>query len=484
MQFFELLFLIVSIFFLATISFLGNNRKLQIRCFQLGLMVFVIHLIFEIIRWQTSFSFLIFAISSLFMLKRSVSHLFFRFLGFVIGILFISTSAFYVLMMPIMKLPAPSGEYIVGSTNYSVTDLSRSEIKTEDPNDKRELFVEVWYPANLDGFEEAPPVKPLWEELYKGESDRVSFFMNYLKGIDTHSYPDIPPNSDHGTFPVILFNHALQMFTSQSTLLMEHLASHGYIVVSIAHPYESLRVNLQDAGTVIPEFISSKEKFVEGIEWIKKTSIPINEAIEEMKKTKNSLERAQIMLSAIKNSDMNSVVNYWVEDNKFVLDELLDKQQNQFIFHNIIDTSRIGVMGMSIGGAVATEVMKSDYRIKAAINVDGLQYGNMNLDSIKSPFMMLYSEDGKGVNEFLKMQSNSDFYEYTFINSRHADFTDMAIIWPFMRVYGQLGEINGERMSALTNKVVLNFWDIHLKEKSIEYFDPFNYPELENSEIK
>ncbi len=49
-------------------------------------------------------------------------------------------------------------------------------------------------------------------------------------------------------------------------------------------------------------------------------------------------------------------------------------------------------------------------------------------------------------------------YEYTFVNSRHADFTDMAIIWPFMRVYGQLGKIKGERMSVLTNMVVLNFW--------------------------
>ncbi len=484
MQFFELLFLIVSIFFLTTICFLGNRRKMQIRSFQFGILLFTLHLIFEIVRWQMVFSFLVFGVAALLIFKRSISYSIFRILGFIIGLILIITSAFYTLMMPIIELPAPIGGHIVGSTSFTMTDASRLEIHSDISSDPRELFVEVWYPADLEGVQEIPAPKTLWEELYKGKLDRVSFFMNYLKGIDTHSYPDIPPFTNNETFPLILFNHGMQMFTSQSTLLMEHLASHGYIVVSIGHPYESLRVNLANARTVIPEFISSREKFIEALEWIKKTSTPINVAMEEMKITENSFERAQIMLSAIKNSDLNSVVSYWVEDNKFVLDELLDKGQNEFIFHNIIDRSRIGVMGMSIGGAVATEVMKSDNRIKAAINVDGLQYGNRNLDSIKSPFMMLYSEDGKGVNEFLKMQSNSDYYEYTFVNSRHADFTDMAIIWPFMKVYGQLGKINGERMSALTNKVVLNFWDIHLKEQFVEGFDPINYPELDNGEIK
>lgn len=429
-----------------------------------------------------SFSFLIFAISSLFLLKRSVSHLFFRFLGFVMGILLISTSAFYVLMMPIIKLPKPTGEYIIGSTNYTVTDLSRSEIKTEDPNDKRELFVEVWYPANLDGLEEVPPVRPLWEELYKGKSDRVSFFMNYLKGIDTHSYPDIPPKTDHGTFPVILFNHGLQMFTSQSTLLMEHLASHGYIVVSIAHPYESLRVNLQHAGTVIPEFISSMEKFNEAMEWIKKSSAPVNAAKDSMKTMDTRVERAQIMLKAIEKSEMNNVVSEWEKDNRFILDELISSKHNNFIFRKIMDTSRIGIMGMSIGGAVATEFAKSDERIKAGINVDGLQYGKRNRESLEIPFMMIYSEDGKGLNEFLMMDSNNDFYEFTFTNARHPDFTDMTLIWPFMRVYGQLGNIPGERMVELTNKVILNFWDCYLKNQPFQNLDKNNYPELEKKD--
>jgi len=203
------------------------------------------------------------------------------------------TSGFYSMQMPIIELPTPSGKYLVGTTSFALTDESRAETKTKDRNDKRELFVEVWYPANLPSIQDPPTPKPLWQELYLGEMDRVSFFMNYLKGIATHSYPDVPPNSDNGPYPVILFNHALQMFTSQNTLLMEHLASHGYVLVSIAHPYESLRVNLPEAGTVLPGFITSLEKFKQAMAWIEEISRPIQAARDSLamiKSTRNELK--------------------------------------------------------------------------------------------------------------------------------------------------------------------------------------------------
>lgn len=482
MQFFEILLLIITLSLLVSLCFLGRHRKLQQIIFYIGLGSLILHMLFEIVRWQMLFSFLIFAISSLFLLKQFSSHLMVRLLGFITGVLFISTSSFYVFLMPIMKLPDPSGKYIVGSANYTITDLSRLENNTEDPNDKRVLFAEVWYPGSLDGLNEVPPVRTLWEELYKGESDRVSFFMNYLKGINTHSYPDIPAKTGDGTFPVILFNHGLQMFTSQSTLLMEHLASNGYIVVSVAHPYESIRVNLQDAGTVMPDFISSRAKFNEALKWIEKSSAPINAAKSATKKKDNREERAQIMLKAIEESEMNNVVSEWEKDNRFILNELISSGDKELVFRKIMDTSRIGIMGMSVGGAAATEVAKSDKRIKAGINVDGLQYGKRNKEPLEVPFAMIYSEDGKGLNEFLMLSSKNDYFEYTFIGSHHADFTDMTMIWPFMRIYGQLGNIPGERMVELSNKVILNFWDAYLKNKPFKNLNEIHYPELEMNE--
>lgn len=479
MQFFEVLFLSVSTLLLILISFFGDRRKSLIRCFQIGLIPLILHVLFEIVRWQMAFCYFMFFLLALLLLKKSTSHLIFRILGFTTGSLLIATSCFYCIMMPIIELPAPVGAYQIGSTCYTIVDEQREEIQTDDPDDKRELFVEVWYPANLKDVEDRPAEKSLWQELHIGQLDRVSFFMNYLEGINTHAFTDVPPDTENGPFPLILFNHGFQMFTSQNTLLMEHLASHGYIVVSIAHPYESLRVNLSNGRTVMPEFIMSMEKFKEAMTWIERSSALINAAKDSIENIQNKKERVQVMLSAIENSEMNNVVIEWERDTRFILDQLIGSTGPKLPFKNCIDTSRIGVMGMSIGGAVAAEFAKADGRIKAGINMDGLQYGARNEEGLTVPFMMIYSEDGTGTNDFLGLNSTEDFHEITFLTTRHADFTDMNVIWPVMRMYGQLGDIPGDRMIQLTNDVVLNFWDHYLKSKPFRNFTKAACQELE-----
>lgn len=479
MQLFETLFLLTTVLLLVANCFYGHARRLHAILFWTGLGLLALHFVFEVPRWQIAFAYLLFIMLALLLSKRTTSHLAFRIFGFALGLLCLGVSVFQGIGMPIMKLPAPSGPFLVGTMTYTVIDESRAETQTDDPNDKRELFLEVWYPAERQKGETIPGPKSLWGELYAGKMDRVSFFMNYLRGVKTHSFQEVPANSADGPYPVIIFNHGLQMFTSQNTLLVEHLASHGFIVVSVAHPYESLRVNLPMAGTVIPEFIRSLENFQEAMTWIKRTSGPVLEAREEMKKVSSREERAQIMLKAIENSEINQIVGVWEADNRFVLDHLMSTDAQTLLFHEIMDTSRIGVMGMSVGGAAATELCKSDNRVKAAINVDGLQYGVRNHEPLKVPFMMLYSEDGVGTNDFLLLNSQNDFHEYYFRNVRHADFTDLTLVWPILRTYGQLGDIPGKRMVQLSNEVIQSFWDHYLKDQPLKSFERDDYPELE-----
>jgi hypothetical protein len=456
--------------------FYGKSRKPLKISFLIGTGFLVLLFVLDIIRWQMIFIYLIFIILSLFLLKKSIAHLVYRWIGFFFGLLFVFTSIFFALGMPFLSLPEPTGNYDVGTVSFSLMDDNRDEFHTDDANDKRELFVEVWYPGEL--LEPVTP-KSLWSELYSGQRDVVSFTLSYLKGVKTHSYPDIPPAIDEGPFPLLLFNHGLQMFTSQSTLLMEHLASNGYIIVSIAHPYESLRVNLAEGGTVLPEFITSLENFNKAMEWIAKSSGPIVRAKETIKSIESREERGEIMLSAIRNADLNQVVEAWTKDNQYVLDRILATEENPLNFPHLIDTTRIGIMGMSIGGATAGEFCKVDNRVKAGINVDGLQYGTTLGDSLNLPFMMVYSDDGLGLNDFMMLRSKQDYYEFHLRDTRHADFTDMILVWPVMKVYGQLGKIPGERVIELTNKIILNFWDHYLKQKPFYKFQDTDYPELE-----
>ena len=466
MQFFETLFIVITFILLAITSFPVGKRP-QIIVFRISVILLIIHFLLEVTRWQIGLAYLLWIVLALLIMKQSRSHLIARILGFTLGLILISTSFFYAIEMPILKLPVPSGSLKIGNSSFIITDSSREETHSINPNDKRELFVEVWYPAHMEEIELPPPNK-LWQELYSGDLDRVSFFTNYLKGISTHSYPDVPPDLINGPYPIILFNHALQMFSSQNTLLMEHLASNGYVVVSIAHPYESIRVNLS-TGTVLAPFITSREKFSDAMDWIEKSSRPISEAKDSMANEQSRKIRGEIMRRAIEGSDMNRMVSEWVIDNSFVLD-ILSSGPN-YIFKDILDTTRIGVMGMSVGGATATELCKTDKRIKAGINVDGLQYGTHNHIGLEVPFMMMYSDDGVGVNDFLYVDSKADYYELHFNNTRHADFTDMVLVWPIMKIYGQSGSIPPKQMIELVNKTTLSFWDDVFKNSSAPYPD-------------
>ncbi len=361
----------------------------------------------------------------------------------------------------------------MGNTNFTLVDHNRLEKHSILSDKNREIFVDVWYPAISD-----PDMRPmsLWPELYGGDRDIVDFLFGYLKKVETYSYWEVRPDSTNGPFPIVVFNHGLQMFTSQNTVLVEELVSHGYVVMSISHPYESLRVNL-GSESIIPPFLTSMEKFGEAMKWIEETSGPILTARNQMNGANTLEEKSNIMLQAIESSPMNEMVDYWVKDNLLVLDYIMSDQSGDLLFKSIVDTTAVGIMGMSIGGATAVEVAKIDHRVKAAINIDGLQYGTRNHLPMQKPLFMLYSQDGSMNNEFLKLASTDAYHEVTFTNARHVDFTDLPRVWPTLHYYGQTGSIEVTDLSKTLSTMVLEYWNFYLKESGDLEWNSNRFPE-------
>jgi predicted dienelactone hydrolase len=64
-----------------------------------------------------------------------------------LGALGLAVSVALPVVLPVFRFPEPSGPYEIGTSTYHWVDADRPEVFTADPDDRRELMVQVWYPA-------------------------------------------------------------------------------------------------------------------------------------------------------------------------------------------------------------------------------------------------------------------------------------------------------------------------------------------------
>jgi len=519
LQLLEILFLVVLAAGIVRLVFGPVHPRLSYPAIALtGLAVLLLGAFVEGLRWQMIPGYLAFGLLMTASLKKSETRPLWRRLGAVPLLLLLGGSAFLIHQIPILALPAPSGPFGVGTFEYSITDTSRRERYA--PARNRELYVEVWYPADksrVDNF----PAQTLFHELYEGRYTRQSFLFGYMKHIPTHSHVEAPIAAPGGKgFPVLLFNHALAPgFTSQNQLLMEQLASHGYVVVSIAHPYQSSKTNLLHAGTVteasdVPQDLASALTRPELDQSAIGRIMAANSDVRRVSAFKAVIspladqyfalpagDRKAFLRQAVLREDLrpfrqfisedlledyfihdylvdNSLIQYWVEDTQFVADTLGDLQAPVAGFHEAIDTSGFGAIGMSYGGGATGEFCKIDQRCRAAVNLDGTQFGRHWDKPMPVPFLMFYNEEHQGGNDFAYLPVTHEFWDYTIDGAGHFDFTDFTYAWPLFKTAGLAGSIDGMRMIGITNGVVLNFFDHALKGKPVagELFD--DVPEI------
>lgn len=112
---------------------------------------------------------------------------------------------------PAWVAPDQPGPYAVGAVTRTIAREGRED-----------LTVEVWYPAS-------PP-----EGAEPGVYEASGLV---LPGT---AYRDVPADPRGGPYPVVAFSHGFGGLRFQSTFLTEHLAAHGFVVVSPDHPGTSL----------------------------------------------------------------------------------------------------------------------------------------------------------------------------------------------------------------------------------------------------
>jgi predicted dienelactone hydrolase len=390
--------------------------------------------------------------------------------------------------LPMFELPEPTGPHAVGVTSLYVADASRPETWTADPDDHRELMVEIWYPA-----EPAPGAEPApyWDDAalvgpHQAQLSRDMLGLivsddgsSHYGDVPTHSHRDAPVVAAPQKFPVLVFSHGYGIGRPQTyTALMEELASHGYFVASIAHTYETPAVVFED-GRVVPFDPIAVSAILQ------REDDDGDRVFEDFSNSQDPEERDQIMREYLATQEAAArSMSVWDADTRTVVDELerVVSGERETPFAGRLDLERLGIVGMSFGGAAAAYFCVEDARCKAGLNLDGLHYGRGMADAVvKVPFMIVYAKrPGVPMNEFYYRHATGPAFQVTIADTTHMNFTDVSISAPLLRWVGALGAIDGQRMLRLMNVYTLAFFDRYLRDEPsalLEASSP-HYPEV------
>ena len=427
-------------------------------------------------RWQSAPAWLLFAVLAALLLRRVYSHVALRSLGLAIGALLLTASVALALALPIVKIPVPDGPNVVGSRSFSLVDESRDESYFDIPGEPRELYLQVWYPGMLDETRPPPHVRTLWEELYRGPRDPIAFMTAYLRGVKTHAYQDISLSTANSSYPVIVFSHSLGLTAEQNTPLMEHLASHGYVVIGVGHTRMTLRVISSRGQAIYPDPDRLREAFTEG------AAIDAQEFDVRAPQTRGAAERAEVVFELGERAmHTNEQVAIRVADLRFLLDVIAAPSKAPADLATLlerVDSGRIGLMGMSLGGAAVIDLCKIDARCRAGVNLDGGLFGHYQRQPLRTPFLSMVSAPNKKYGEHLLVNSTSDYYEVLVEGARHGDFCDMTFLMPFMKWLGANGPIEPMRAIEVVNAVSLRFFDAYLRDGPKPRFESRELPEV------
>jgi predicted dienelactone hydrolase len=352
-----------------------------------------------------------------------------------------------------LVLPAPTGRQPIGTVSLHLVDRSRPDpwVPTQQA---RELMIQVWYPArDVRSTPPAPWVSPALAAVLAPPG------AGYVLPV-THAHLGAP--AAPGRHPVVLYSPGFGVERTAGTAVAEELVSHGYVVVTIDHTHDANLVEFP-GGRTEPQTIPE----------------PTDPA-----------DADAIIAKALRAR---------VDDTRFVLDRLgtIAHGQNPDVdgariprgLPAALDLGRVGMLGHSLGGATAAEVMYEDGRVLAGVNLDGTQSGAVLDGGLDRPFLLVSSEgNGRDTDEtWTKLWEHlrGPRLELQLRDSGHLSFTDYQVLYPQAGVPAdqlqpQFGTIDPRRSVLVQRAYLLAYFDRYLRDRPSRLLNgpSTRYPEM------
>jgi predicted dienelactone hydrolase len=392
-----------------------------------GFVAFVLFTLVSVIRWNITwylFALLLFVwavIGSLALVRNKPEKKEYKpgrsVIRAITAMLLIFIAIIPTLIFPQHRSPKITGIHPVTTINYTYVDENRVDplANTSEPV---KVNVEFWYPKN------------------GGE-----------------------------LFPLVLFSHGILGTKSSNTSTYMELASNGYVVCAIDHPYNSL-FTVDDSG---------------------QRAMINNAYLQEYMNVSKGLydEETSIRLE-------QKWVGWRVADINFVLDTILTKtkETGSGAVYQMIDPKKIGLMGHSLGGESSAQVARERSDIRAVVNLDSdladeyVDYVNgkwaLNDAPYPVPILNIFSDtlenlmsevsDPNTIAVKHAIATAPQAYEVHLSGTNHMSFTDLPLISPFLvnLINASVPKAGGQAVDPLAtiekmNDLILKFFNTYLK---------------------
>ena len=403
-------------------------------------------------------------------------------LAILSGILLLVISIALPVALPVFSFPPPGGPYGIGMLTYHWVDANRQEIFSTDPNARRELMVQVWYPARMNS---SSPHAP-----YLQDSDAVAtaiarlhnlpeFSLHHLKYVTTNAADAVPVADDKPGYPVLIFLEGLTGYRQMNTFQVEELVSHGYIVVGIDQPGAAATVVFPDGHRV------------DGLS---------KDQMDPLTQQSVSPQEPAPMFNG--QTFGEGIIPYFAGDVPFTLDQLtsLNTSDPDGILTGKLDLQHTGMFGVSFGGIVGAEACLYEPRLKTCLMEDVFMPADVVDKGLHQPgmwitrpadTMRLERERAGGWTEKDIAQTQTsmravydrlpqDGYFVQVPGMFHIDLTDLTYVSPVFPTIGFSGPIGVQRAHDIINAYSLAFFDKHLKGNATPLLDgpAKQYPEV------
>ena len=335
---------------------------------------------------------------------------------------------------PRMVLPAPTGPYQVGTVALHLVDRSRPDL-VAGPGHYREVMVNVWYPAR--DVARYPRAVYMPDPLLRGllELNEIPADPVGAPPI-TAGHVGAPVRRCGGRLPVVVFSHEAHDQRAGTTIVVQELASHGYLVVTVAHTYDVF-VEFPDGRRLAPldDVILGARDFALDIPYVL-----------------DCIGR----LAAGHNPDA-------------------DGKPLPIGLAGAPDPRRIGMFGASKGGTATALFMGMDTRVRAGLSLDGPMEPPITTD-LDRPFMLMTADYTRATPPVAQLWSHLTGWKLNVQadGAVHNAYDDYQVLLPqiaaaigvsdeVLRTW--IGTLNPDRAVRIQQAYPLAFFDLHLRHQ-------------------